>query len=97
MTTHELAHLLLAHPDVRVLVDGYEGDEDDVGHICMGTCTLDSPLDNYSGQHCMQHGGVTPCVVIRRGIAPADARVHDVSCGVSTILYDNGPNVEPDP
>lgn len=87
MTSHQLAHLLLAHPDVRVLVDGYEGQEDDVAHVCLGFCTLDVSPNDWVGLHQMAHGGDVACVVIRREPVHEDAAIHALSCGVSVVVW----------
>ena len=53
MTTHELAHLLLAGDDVPVLIDGYEGGLCDVAEerIFRGVVSFDVRDPTYRGPH----------------------------------------------
>lgn len=53
MTTHQLARLLLAGPDVTVYVDGYEGDLEDVtlAQVRPARVERGAGLDEEGGEH----------------------------------------------
>ena len=85
MTAHELARLLLAGPDLRVVVDGYESDYDDPVVWTTRVIIDDTgPDPEYAGRHSAVwlgcHDGMeqTRVVVVSRRPASEDEPVEDV-------------------
>jgi hypothetical protein len=51
MKAHELARRLLAGPNIRVVVEGYDGGADDLNHIEVVRLRLNHGKASYNGQH----------------------------------------------